>query len=243
MSDYVNNEDLVKEINKSKLSYCWIKDGYDGNYSYTCSSLSEIDTPTEGTKYRVYTDEHIPAGSVLGRRGPVKNLARVNFIPFKHYIYENGEFVEIVRSHWHKGKYSNTHGRHTNELAQMYMLMVEEYGKRGNWKGYTYLDELKANAIVHLVRGALMYDEAKSTNAFSYLTQIIYNGFVQQLNKEQEEQFVKEEMLVEAGLEPSFDYEEKKKKREEEIMKKSKRDMDKRRKRKLNERNDFQDDE
>lgn len=213
-NNYVNNWDLIREINKSKLSYCQIKKGHDGEYVARHFNLQEI-KPHEGNVYRVYTEEHIPKQSRLCMRGPVRNMERVNFIPFKHYKYQNGKFIEIVRSHYKDDKFSNRHGKHTDELARMYLRMIDEFAKRPNWCGYSYLDEMKKNAAIHLVQGALMFDESKSNNPFSYLTQIISNAFLQVRNKEEEQQMVRDEIRIENGLEPSRDYYEKKERKME----------------------------
>jgi hypothetical protein len=102
--------------------------------------------PTEDLVYRVLTFDHIPLAP--GRKKNPKSTAdshlKLNFYPFKHYIIENNEAIEVGRSHSKKGKFSLEHGSITNKLAKMFILMVNKYGQRGNWRGYCVDAETEA---------------------------------------------------------------------------------------------------
>ena len=88
--------------------------------------------------YRVLTFEHIPLAP--GRKKTPKSTAdsyvKLNFFPFKHYIIENGKAKEVGRSHSKNGKFNLEKGSITNKLAKMFILMVNKYAQRGNWRGY-----------------------------------------------------------------------------------------------------------
>ena len=162
--------------------------------------------PVDDLVYRVLTFEHIPLAP--GRKKNPKNVAdnhlKLNFFPFKHYIIENGATKEVGRSHSKGGKFNLERGSITNKLAKMFILMVNKYGQRGNWRGYTYIDEMKGQALLQLAQMGLQFDESKSDNPFSYYTQSLQNSFTRVLNLEKKNQDLRDDLLIDSGASPSF---------------------------------------
>lgn len=156
--------------------------------------------------YRVLTFEHIPFAP--GRKKNPKSTAdsyiKLNFFPFKHYIIENGVTKEVGRSHSKNGKFNLERGSITNKLAKMFILMVNKYGQRSNWRGYTYLEEMKGQALLQLAQMGLQFDESKSDNPFSYYTQSLQNSFTRVLNLEKKNQDLRDDLLIDSGASPSF---------------------------------------
>jgi len=162
--------------------------------------------PVDDLVYRVLTFEHIPLAP--GRKKNPKSTAdshiKLNFFPFKHYIIENGATKEVGRSHSKAGKFNLERGSITNKLAKMFILMVNKYGQRGNWRGYTYIDEMKGQALLQLAQMGLQFDESKSDNPFSYYTQSLQNSFTRVLNLEKKNQDLRDDLLIDSGASPSF---------------------------------------
>jgi len=156
--------------------------------------------------FRVLTFEHIPHAP--GRKKNPKSVAdshvKLNFFPFKHYIIENGAAKEVGRSHSKNGKFNLERGSITNKLAKMFILMVNKYGQRSNWRGYTYIDEMKGQALLQLAQMGLQFDESKSDNPFSYYTQSLQNSFTRVLNLEKKNQDLRDDLLIDSGASPSF---------------------------------------
>lgn len=156
--------------------------------------------------YRVLTFEHIPLAP--GRKKNPKSVAdshaKLNFYPFKHYIIEDGNAVEVGRSHSKNGKFNLERGSITNKLAQMFILMVNKYSQRGNWRGYSYVDEMRGQALLQLSQMGLQFDESKSDNPFSYYTQSLQNSFTRVLNQEKKNHDLRDDLLIEGGASPSF---------------------------------------
>ena len=129
----------------------------------------------EDIVFRVMTMEHIPdePGRKRNPKNEAETKAKVNFPSFKHYAYINDEITEVTRSHW-KGSIGNghfcvDHGQISNELGTMYLKLVERYSHRANWRGYTYVDEMRGQALVQLSQIGLQFNEAKSDNTFGFL--------------------------------------------------------------------------
>ena len=134
---------------------------------------------------------------------------RVNFPPFWHYrITEEKEPILVGKSHWtgdlELGEFSKDHGQMTRKLAHMFMKLCERYATRSNWRGYTYNEEMRGQALLQLSQIGLQFDEAKSQNPFAYYTAAITNSFTRILNLEKKNQNIRDDILEMNGLNPSW---------------------------------------
>jgi len=161
--------------------------------------------------FRVMTFEHIPED--LKRKNNPKTVAdehvKLNFPPFQHYrLDQKGHLKCVGKSHWiggmANGNFSLTHGKVTNELAKMYMKLCERYGTRSNWRGYTYNDEMRSQALMQLSQIGLQFDESKSENPFAYYTAAITNSFTRILIVEKKNQNIRDDIMEQNDLMPSM---------------------------------------
>ena len=167
--------------------------------------------PKTDVVIRIMTFDHIP--SAPGRKKTVKSTAdahdKVNFPPFQHWKFnDEDELVCIGKSHWKgppdTGHFSKDHGRITENLGKMFIKLSERYAQRSNWRGYTYIDEMKGQAILQLSQIGLQFDESKSDNPFAYYTAAVTNSFTRILNVEKKSQNIRDDLLENAGLTPSL---------------------------------------
>jgi hypothetical protein len=161
--------------------------------------------------FRVMTYEHIPLDEERKKnpRSRADHHSKVNFPPFQHYKLDNkGRPVCVGKSHWvggmANGHFSAEHGKMTNKLAMMYMKLCERYGTRSNWRGYTYNDEMQAQALMQLSQIGLQFDESKSDNPFAYYTAAITNSFTRILNIEKKNQNIRDDIMEMNGMMPSY---------------------------------------
>lgn len=245
---YLTNKELLKEIHKSKKSYCAYLDETYTNYNFIVPSVKKItkkkindarkkklaelkaqhkklygdskkpkppilkDIPIESIVIRVMTYDHIPMNPEKAETGKTEaeRHIRVNFPPFQHYILKKNKLVCVLKSHWKdglsNGQFCKDHGKMTNNLALMFMKLVDRYGHRGNWRNYTYLEEMKCQALLQLSQVGLQFDESRSEtpNPFSYLTQVITNSFMRILNIEKKNQNIRDDILIMNGASPSY---------------------------------------
>lgn len=256
--NYLNNKDLLAEIHKSKLSFCWYNEEEDAEYDVIVQSIDDITDEAiaeakahraKRMKERLYekamldweenngkrsqkpkqnqfvvdpdsidendlvvrimTFEHIPLEQ---RKNKPKTVAdhhsRCNYPPFKHVRLKKGEWSEVLRSHWEgglgNGHFSIDHGTITPKLAKMFMMLCQRYSMRSNWRGYTYVDEMRSQALLQLSQIGLQFDESKSQNPFAYYTAAITNSFTRVLNLEKRNQNIRDDLLIEAGQNPSW---------------------------------------
>jgi hypothetical protein len=160
---------------------------------------------------RIMTFDHIPLAP--GRKKTTKTTAdsheKINFPPYQHWKFdENDNLICVGKSHWtggmHNGHFCKDHGRITENLGKMYIKLSERYAQRSNWRGYTYIEEMKGQAILQLSQIGLQFDESKSENPFAYYTAAVTNSFTRILNLEKKNQNIRDDLLEENGLSPSM---------------------------------------
>jgi hypothetical protein len=161
--------------------------------------------------FRVMTFDHVPLSP--GRKRKTKSTAdeheKINFPPFQHWKYDEADnLICVGKSHWkggvHNGHFSKSHGRITENLGRMFLKLADRYGTRSNWRGYTYNDEMRSQAVLQLAQIGLQFDESKSENPFAYYTAAVTNSFTRVLNIEKKNQSIRDDILQENGLNPSF---------------------------------------
>lgn len=157
--------------------------------------------------FRIMTFEHIP--DEPGRKANPKTIAdhkvKLNFPPFKHYVIDGNDIREVGISHHNKNKeFDIVTGRITATLANMYIKLVERYSQRANWRGYTYIDEMRGQALLQLTQIGLQFNEAKSDNPFAYYTAAVNNSFTRVLNIEKKNQGIRDDLLEKSGQAPSW---------------------------------------
>lgn len=141
-------------------------------------------------------------------KGPSKYV-KVNFPPFYHYKVTKDLIPYIVgKSHWEGdldlGNFNKNHGQMTNKLALMFIKLCERYATRSNWRGYTYNDEMRCQALLQLSQIGLQFDEYKSQNPFAYYTAAITNSFTRVLNIEKRNQRIRDDILEMNNFNPSY---------------------------------------
>lgn len=134
---------------------------------------------------------------------------KMNFPPFFHYrIGEDRVPYLVGKSHWkgdlETGHFCKDHGAMTHKLATMFIKLCERYGTRFNWRGYSYNEEMRGQALLQLSQVGLQFDESKSQNPFAYYTATITNSFTRVLNTEKKNQDIRDDILEMNGLDPSW---------------------------------------
>jgi hypothetical protein len=153
------------------------------------------------TVYVEYDDEEIKPSNI--------RYVKCNFPPFQHFkVDSQGVTYCVGKSHWRgdleTGSWSRDHGAMTRTLANMFIKLCERYATRSNWRGYTYNDEMRSQALLQLSQIGLQFDESKSQNPFAYFTATISNSFTRVLNIEKRNQNLRDDILEMNGFNPSY---------------------------------------
>lgn len=152
--------------------------------------LTDAEADAEFAKYPVARPKAVPVSSlpkeIIPNKRPVK------------YLNNRDLLAQVVAS---KARMSMT-----NDLAKMLQLLTSRYAKKGNFANYTYNDDMQSYAMLMLVKTWNSFDPAKSSNPFAFFTQCIKNSFIQYLNYEKRQRDIKDEVLIDKGMNPSFGY-------------------------------------
>lgn len=126
------------------------------------------------------------------------SAATLNIRSSKNYL-TNPELLEELKK-------CKAQGKMTNAFANMMILLCDRYASRGNFAAYTYIDDMKNYAMLNIVKNWASFNEERSSNPFAYYTQYIKNSFRQYLNNEKKQRDIRDSLLINHGLDPSFTY-------------------------------------
>ena len=123
----------------------------------------------------------------------------------KDYL-NNKKFCDVLVE-WNEARKIDKGILMPNYLGECFMKIVNNYGNRNNFSGYTYLEDMKAQALVICIQYAHNFDLSRSSNAFAYFTQVVHNSFLQMLKKEKLLQEFKFQMVKESSVNSEdYDY-------------------------------------
>lgn len=97
----------------------------------------------------------------------------------KNYI-NNKEFTQCLADWKERGAPKPV----PDYAAESFLKIVKGIASKRNFSGYTYIEDMKSEALEHCIKYADRFKIEKSTNAFAYFSQITYNAFIQYINKE-----------------------------------------------------------
>lgn len=97
--------------------------------------------------------------------------------PINNYYVKNKDLLVEIAILQETKKFSP-------QLGKYIFSIVEGLSHRPNFNGYTYIDDMRSEAHVAVIRGLKNFKLEKSSNPFSYITQIAWNAFIAHINKE-----------------------------------------------------------
>ena len=86
-------------------------------------------------------------------------------------------------------------GKISNELGTMIIKIATRFATKPNFSGYSYVNEMVADAIFTVILYIHNFNPEKSQNPFAYITQIVSNSFKGFLNREKRMAKTKKEMI------------------------------------------------
>src|SRR5574343_313413 len=127
----------------------------------------------------------------------------------RYYITNGRMLPEVIKS--------KEQGVISNELANMMIMLTKRYANRPCFYGYTYKEDMIAEALANLCQNALKFNPEKSSNPFAYYTSCINNSFLQFLGTEKRHRRIRDQLLVDIGENPSFNFQEESKQSQYEL--------------------------
>ena len=76
-------------------------------------------------------------------------------------------------------------------IARCIMMIAEKLSRKPNFYSYTFREDMVGDAIKNCILYIENFDPSIGKNPFAYFTQIIYFAFIQRINKERKQLYVK----------------------------------------------------
>lgn len=118
----------------------------------------------------------------------------------KNYM-SNKEMLEEVIKCQQEDKISN-------KLGAMFHLLASRYSTKPWFAGYSYREDMIAAGVLACCVAYKKFNIEKSQNPFAFFTVIVHRAFFQVMYKELKMQNIRDELLSEANMNPSFNYSE-----------------------------------
>ena len=125
----------------------------------------------------------------------------------KHYI-DNVKFCKSM-TEWKKkvNKAEAVGDRRppvTDYIAESFLKIAEHLSHRPNFINYPFREDMIGDGVENCLLYAHNFDPQKSSNPFSYFTQIIYYAFLRRIEKEKKQAFIKYKCLQMNDIDGKF---------------------------------------
>lgn len=121
-----------------------------------------------------------------------------------HYV-TNAQLLEAIAEDKKNG------GKLSPKLAKYLFMIAERYSFSSSFGGYSFREDMVSFAVVNLCANWHKFDPAKSDNPFAFYTTAAFRSFLQYLADEKKQRDIRDQMLVDAGANPSFSFQERSK--------------------------------
>jgi hypothetical protein len=124
-----------------------------------------------------------------------------------HYI-DNKRFFEEMKV-WKAlvkaaDKEDKPHPPVTSYIGECFMSIADRLSRKPNFINYPYRDEMISDGIENCLLYAYNFDPKKSTNPFSYFTQIIYYAFLRRISKEKKQAYIKLKKIENSNIDSTL---------------------------------------
>lgn len=83
----------------------------------------------------------------------------------------------------------------TDYIAECFLKIAEHLSHRPNFINYPFREDMIGDGVENCLLYAHNFDPSKSSNPFSYFTQIIYYAFLRRIEKEKKQAYIKYKCL------------------------------------------------
>lgn len=125
-----------------------------------------------------------------------------------HYV-TNAQLIEAIAADKLTKDATNPNGKLSSRLAKYLWMIAERYSYSPSFAGYSFREDMVSIAVVNLCANWYKFDPAKSDNPFAFYTTAAYRSFLQYLADEKKHREIRDNLLIEAGSNPSFSFQAK----------------------------------
>lgn len=114
-----------------------------------------------------------------------------------HYV-DNAELLNALIEYRTKINEAEREGKEpppvSNYIGDCFIKIAQHLSYLHNFINYSYLDEMRSDAIENCLAAVKNFDPNKTQNPFAYFTQVSYYAFVRRIQKEKKQQKIKEKI-------------------------------------------------
>ena len=118
-----------------------------------------------------------------------------------HYV-TNAQLLEAIAADKANGR------KLSSKLAKYLHMIAERYSFSPSFGGYSFREDMVSFAVVNLCANWYKFDPEKSDNPFAFYTTACYRSFLQYLADEKKQRDIRDSLLVDAGANPSFSFQD-----------------------------------
>lgn len=133
----------------------------------------------------------------------------------KNYLNNRDLYDELIKC--------QQTGRMSEHLGKMFVLLSEKYSTHRYFNQYSFKDDLISTGTLACCNAFMKFDPNKSSNPFAFFSSVVYHSFLQTIKKEYKQKDIKDSVLVENELNPSYGYEDRLKEQEDKIKQEKER--------------------
>lgn len=121
-----------------------------------------------------------------------------------HYV-NNLEMLEAIKEYKTKLREAKTNSdvkpRIPEYLGKCILMIATKLSHKPNFINYSYRDDMISDGIENCIMCIDSFDPNKSSNPFSYFTQVIYYAFLRRIQKEKKQSYIKGKLIREMPFE------------------------------------------
>tara|TARA_B100002019_G_scaffold205204_1_gene177980 strand:+ start:477 stop:1001 length:525 start_codon:yes stop_codon:yes gene_type:complete len=145
-----------------------------------------------------------------------KNSKKEHYVNNKDFLMALVEYKkEVERTYTEKfghfpdksdrAKYWEGKPQVTQYIGECFIKIATHLSYKPNFINYMFREEMISDGVENCIQYVDNFDPNKSTNAFSYFTQIIYFAFLRRIQKEKRQLDIKNKIMEKSGYDVAFD--------------------------------------
>jgi len=115
-----------------------------------------------------------------------------------HYV-NNVDFLEAIKKYQKQCQEAEAGGdpkpQLSNYLGECILKIATKLANRPNFINYSYKDDMILDGIENCIMYFDNFNPEKSSNPFSYFTQIIYYAFLRRIEKEKKQSYIRGKLI------------------------------------------------
>jgi len=121
-----------------------------------------------------------------------------------HYV-NNAEMLASIKTYKSNLRLARSEGKEDPRipeyLGECILKIATRLSHKYNFINYSYRDDMILDGIENCIQCMDSFDPEKSSNPFSYFTQVIYFAFLRRIAKEKKQSYIKGKMLQDMAFE------------------------------------------